>query len=111
VTYPEALGLTIAVEAPVYTVLLRLLAGAPWGRALLASVLVNLISHPLFTFVLLPWLDRAIRPVPALLVAEAMVVVIEAALIYAWLRRRLAAVVGTALAANWCSLVLGLLLG
>jgi hypothetical protein len=107
--YLATLGLTEALEAPVYAPLLTKLERARPGQAVAASGAVNLVSHPLFTFVLLAVALRLVRPLPALLVGEALVVAVETALLYRWLRRDLLLLAAVALLANAVSFGVGLL--
>lgn len=107
--YLATLGLTEALEAPVYVPLLARLEGARPGQAAAASGAVNLVSHPLFSFVLLAAALRLVRPLPAVLAGEALVVGIETALLYRWLRRDLLLLAAFALLANAVSFGVGLL--
>jgi hypothetical protein len=107
--YLAALGLTEALEAPVYAPLLAKLEGVRPERALAASGTVNLVSHPLFSFVLLAVALQLVHPLPALLAGEAVVVAVETALLYAWLRRDLLLLAAVALLANALSFAVGLL--
>jgi hypothetical protein len=106
--YLAALALTEAVEAPVYVPLLVRIVGVSRERALSASLGVNLVSHPLFSFVLLAAALRLVRSVPALLVAEGLVVLIETVLLYLWFRRDLLLLGAFALLANALSFAVGL---
>ena len=109
--YPAALALTLVVEVPVWTALAVRATGAAVSRALGVAVLVNLVSHPVLWFVLVPAADAvAGRTVVGLLAAEAVVVVGEAALARALLGRAFGLLLATSLAANAASLAVGLLL-
>lgn len=92
-----------------YGTVLVFLEGVPLTRALGASALVNLVSHPLFTFVLVSLAWHRLAPVPAVLAGESLVVAIEAALLFAWLRRDPPVLVAASLLANACSFAIGLL--
>ena len=103
VPYPLALALTLVIEVPVYAVALAVARLAPWPRAAVAGVIVNLATHPL-----LWWLLTAY---PGLfVVAEVGVWLVETALLYAWLRRDAPLLALTALTANLASVLAGLAL-
>ena len=111
--YPAALALTLVVEVPVWTALAVRATGAAVSRALGVAVLVNLVSHPVLWFVLVPAADAvavAGRTVVGLLAAEAVVVVGEAALARLLLGRAFGLLVATSLAAAAAALVVGVLL-
>lgn len=81
--YLLALGLTLAVEVPVYAVLARAFAWVSWPLALVAGVVVNVLTHPLM-YAAAQHFDAWWQ----LATAEAMVALIEAAvLVWAWRRR------------------------
>jgi hypothetical protein len=80
--YLAALGLTLLVEVPVYAVLARLFAWVSWPLALVAAVVVNLLTHPILYAVALTF-DSWWQ----LMVAETIVTGVEALLIgWAWRR-------------------------
>lgn len=108
--YLEALALTLIVEVPIYCLLLTIFMGIRAREALTAAIVVNLVSHPLFTFVLVPTLDRLLQPVAAVFVGEIVVCALEAGMISAGLRRDPFVAIATALIANGCSLAAGLVL-
>jgi hypothetical protein len=56
--YLLALAVTLAVEVPLLTVALATLWRVPWRRALTAAVVVNLVTHPVLWWSLVPWTDR-----------------------------------------------------
>jgi hypothetical protein len=107
-TYLEALGLTEAVEVPMACLGLVALARAGILEAAALDVAVNLASYPVFVFVLVPLLARALAPDPAVWVAELAVWWLEAAAILLWLRREPLVVILVTLVANGCSFLLGL---
>ena len=97
-----ALLLTLAVEVPLYVAALAALGLAPWRRALLLAVVVNLLTHPVL------WSVLGERP-PVLRVAAAEVLVwlVEAALLGLAVRRRPALVALVAAGANAGSVLAG----
>ena len=105
--YLGALGLTLAIEMPVYAGTLRGGLGISTQRGLAAGAAVNLISHPLAFLIVLPALDRPLGFVPALTVTEAGVWVLESALLWVWWRRDLDLLSLAALVANVLSLAVG----
>ena len=98
--YAAALLLTVAVETPLYGLALRRWLERPWRQALLAGLLVNASSHPL------AWL-LLYRAGGGLAAVEAFAVGWEAGLLWLWLRREAALLLGLALVANAVSLGLG----
>lgn len=106
-----ALALTLAIEVPVWVVLGHLAAGVSWARAIVVGVAVNVVSHPLLWFVLLPALEAATRStLVALALGELVVWGLEAGM--AWFATRRAPVVWLAVSAsaNLVSLGAGTLL-
>ncbi len=104
-TQLAAFGLTLAVELPWYVAGLVGVVGVRWRLALGLGVAVNVITHPLLWWVL--------APAPTLLqtaLAEAVVVLAEAALLAVAVRRDLVVLGLLSLAANASSLLVGLLL-
>jgi hypothetical protein len=100
VPYPLALALTLVIEVPVYAVALAVAHLAPWPRAAVAGVIVNLATHPL-----LWWLLTAYS---GLIVAgEVGAWLVETALLFAWLRRDAPLLALTALTANLASVLAG----
>ncbi len=109
--YPAALGLTLAVEVPLWTGLIAWALEVPVRRAAVVAVVVNVVSHPLLWFVLVPVLDAATGPtVVGILAAEALVVLGEAILARILLRRDLGVLVLVSVAANAASFAVGLVL-
>lgn len=111
-SYPVALGATLAVEVPLYAALLPRLAPVSRSSAALVGVAVNVVSHPLLWFVLVPLVERAGGPtVVALAVAEGLVWVLEAALCRVLARAGWRPSLEVSAVANAASLGLGLVLG
>ena len=100
-----ALGLTIAVELPIYVLGLGVLRLASPARAVLLGFGVNLLTHPVLWYVLAPD-PTAVR----ILVAEVVVCLVEAAAIWLVVRRDGALLVVLALGANAASFSVGLLI-
>jgi len=101
VPYPLALVITLVVEVPVYLVVFRFAGFLAGWRGFAAAVGVNLATHPVVWWILSShpgWL------VPV----EAAVVAVEAALLFALVRRQAALLALTALVANAGSLLAGL---
>ncbi|MEI6622117.1 MAG: hypothetical protein WCP28_09450 [Actinomycetes bacterium] len=110
VPYLTALTMTLIIETPIYWYLLTRFAGVRTRQAITAAVVINLVSHPLFTFVFVPLTTALVAPVTAILIGESGVCALEAGLLYAWLRRDAAVVVASVLIANGCSFGIGLIL-
>jgi hypothetical protein len=108
--YLVALALTLAIEVPVFALLLGMFAGVPRPAAALAGGVVTLITHPLVFLVLFDPLAGALGDTPALLLAELTAWATESSLLYAWLRRDAAIVAASAFIANALSLGVGLIL-
>ncbi|WP_191838074.1 hypothetical protein [Catellatospora chokoriensis] len=104
--YPAALALTLAVEIPVYAAALRWGWAAPVRRALLGALGVNLATHPLLWWLLVPWTGREAYPL-VLVFAELLVCGAEAALLAWWLGRRDPLLAVLAVAANAASVLAG----
>jgi hypothetical protein len=103
VPYALALALTLVVEVPVYAGVLAVARLAPWHRAAVAAVVVNLVTHPLVWWLLTAY--------PGLFVpAEVGAWLVETALLVAWLRRDAPLLALTALTANLASILAGLAL-
>jgi hypothetical protein len=100
-----AFGVTLAVEVPWYVAGLVGIVGVRWWAALGLAVAVNACTHPLMWYVL--------APDPTLLrtgLAEAAVVVAEAALLAVAIRRDFTVLALLSVAANASSVLTGLLL-
>ena len=108
--YVAALGLTIAIESPVYGLLLHAIEHTPIRRGILAGVFVNLVSHPVAFLALFPVLFPVVGGLWALVVVEILAVSMEASLLWLRGRRDPIALVGISYLANAASLSLGLLL-
>jgi len=118
VSYLAALVLTLAIEAPVWALLLPLAGGTPprtgvpaAARAAAVGSVATLVTHPVLWFVAVPALRGAIGgSVVPVLVAEAGVCVVEGLLVAWWRRADRLTCLGAAVAANATSLVVGLVL-
>lgn len=100
-----ALGLTVAVEAPLYVLGLLALRLARPLRAVLLGVGVNLLTHPILWYTLAPD-PTATR----LLVAEVVVCLLEAAVLWLVVRSEGVLLVVLAIGANAASFGVGLLI-
>jgi hypothetical protein len=99
-----AFVLTLAVELPWYVAGLVALRLAGWRRAVGLGVLVNALSHPVL------WCFLAPHPtLPHTAVAEGAVCAFEALLLFAAIRREPALLALLSVAANGCSVLIGLL--
>jgi hypothetical protein len=108
----QALLLSIAIEAPIAG-LVAWRAGwpgrGPWHVAI-ASAVATAATHPQLWAAAL-WAYRRYPPLPALLLLEAMVILVEGGLI-AWMARlRIRQAMLVSLIANAGSMLVGLLLG
>ena len=108
--YVVALGLTIAIESPIYGLLLHVIDRTPIRRGIVAGVVVNLGSHPIAFLALFPVLFPLVGGLSALVVVEIIAVCIEASLLWLRGRRDPLIVLGISYLANAASLSLGLLL-
>ena len=81
----------------------------PWPRTLFLGVVVNLVSHPIAFVVIFPLLVQLNGRTAALVLVEVGVLVLEAAIIWCWLRDGTLALVTSSLA-NISSLTAGALL-
>lgn len=105
--YAAALLLTLAVEVPIYAVLLARVL--PWPRAVAVGVLVNVVSHPPAFLVAFPLAEPLVGETVGLVVVEIGVLVLEAAIVVRWLRSAPVALAASALA-NLTSLAVAALL-
>ena len=107
--YAGALGLTLAIEVPVYVVALRLSTPCTWRAGIVLALAVNLVSHPLAFLVVEPALRRCLGTDAALVITEVAVVLGEAAMMHV---RRVPprAALLTSACANITSLVMGVAL-
>jgi hypothetical protein len=105
-----ALGLTIAIESPIYGLLLRVIERIPIRRGIVAGVVVNLVSHPIAFLALFPVLFPLVGGLSALVVVEIVAVSVEASLLWLRGRRDPLVLLGISYLANAASLSLGLLL-
>jgi hypothetical protein len=108
--YVVALGLTIAIESPIYGLLLHVIERTPIRRGIVAGVVVNLVSHPIAFLALFPVLAPLLGGLSALVVVEIVAVSIEASLLWLRGRRDPFALLVISYLANAASLSLGLLL-
>ena len=108
--YVVALGLTIAIEAPIYGLLLHVIERRPIRRGIVSGVLVNLVSHPMAFLALFPVLHPLLGGLSALIVVEIVAISVEASLLWLRGRRDPFALLGISYLANAASLSLGLLL-
>lgn len=114
-SYPVALAATLVVEVPVWTGLLHVALRLPWHRAVMIGAGVNVVSHPVFWFVVFPVLSSAVNEWAAFAISEIVVVAAETAMVVAFLRRQgdeapLDVIAGVALSANLLSIAVGFLL-
>lgn len=108
--YLAALILTLAVEAPLYVVVLRRWPlRATVARLTGLAFAVNLASHPVAMLLLVPMVRGVAGRTGALALAEALVLVFEAAVLWWRLGDPAAACVASAVA-NTASLSIGFLL-
>ena len=111
-TEPEALALSIAIEAPIAWLVVRIAGWRSIGPRHVAgaAAVATAVTHPQLWAAAL-WAYARFPPLPALLVLEAIVVLVEAVLIswIAALAIRHAMLVS--LVANAASLLFGLWLG
>jgi hypothetical protein len=108
--YAAALILTLAIETPAYAGFLRRALDVPARRGLAAGAAVNFVSHPLAFLVVMPRIAPRLGYFPALAVVETGVWILEALLLWAWLRRDIDLVGLAGLLVNALSLGIGLLL-
>jgi hypothetical protein len=109
-TYLAALGLTIAIESPMYGILLHAIKGTPTRRGIVMGIGVNLVSHPVAFLMLFPLLSPRLGGLAALALVEVVAVSIEASLLWMRGRRDPLALLGISYLVNAASLSLGLLL-
>lgn len=100
-----ALALTLVVELPWYVTGLVIVVGVRWWAALALGIVVNACTHPLLWWMLAPH-----PTLPQTLLAEVVVVVAEAALLAAAVRRDLGVLALLSVAANASSLLVGMLI-
>lgn len=105
-TWPVAFGLTILLEVPLYLAGLCGLRLAGWRRALVAAVASNVLTHPLLWLFLSAGEWSWTRTVGA----EAIVVLVEAGVLAAVVRRGAGWAAVLALGANAASFAVGLAL-
>lgn len=103
--YLRAFGLTLAIEIPIYVLVLP-----DRSRALLAGVVANLATHPAF-YVLATLALRCHPAVAVLGVGETAVWLVESLILLAFFRRPVGLLVAVAALANAVSALAGVLLG
>ncbi len=108
--YVVALGLTLAVETPVYALGLAAGGSVALVRAGRTGIRVNLVSHPLAFLVAFPLLTPVIGSLAALVLVEVGVVYLEAALVWRGRDSGGAAAIAVSCIANVASLLIGLAL-
>ncbi|NUP45910.1 MAG: hypothetical protein HOW97_01140 [Catenulispora sp.] len=102
--YPVALFLTLVVEVPIYATVL-IVAGLTSRRAAaLLGIGVNLLTHPVV------WALTGSGSLLVLAAAELGAWLVEAAVLYAVIRREAVLLFALALCANCASFLLGLAL-
>jgi hypothetical protein len=101
----SAFGLTLAIEIPWYMGGLVTLVGLRWWSALGLTVAVNACTHPVLWWVLEPH-----PPLLHAMLAEAVVILVEGALLAVTVRRDFAVLLLLSFGANVSSLLIGLLL-
>ena len=109
-SYAVDLGITLAIEVPVVVAVGRGF-GVRARAGVVASVSANLLTHPLFWFVVAPWVGDSVG-VGGLVVAEVAVVLVEATVYSRWFGAQLGRWVAAwvALLANALSLGVGVVL-
>lgn len=80
--YLAALGLTLAIETPLYAIGLAVGRTVSWQRGGATGLRVNLVSHPLAFLVAFPLLSPVVGALAALVAVEIGVVYLEAALVW-----------------------------
>ncbi len=108
--YLLAAALTLVVEVPVYALALRALLRVRVRSGAIAGVVVNGITHPLGFLAVMPALAPAIGSSAALAAVEVSACVIEAAILWTWLRRDPLLLAAISFVANSLSLSAGLAL-
>jgi hypothetical protein len=105
--YLVAFGLTVAVEVPLYTLVLRWLWRVPVRRAAWLALAVNAVTHPLLWWALVPWTARPWYQV-LVFAGEALVCLVEWLLLRRWLPLRAALLPMVAVGVNATSVAVGL---
>jgi hypothetical protein len=106
-SYLVALGLTLAIELPIYVALLRFGLKAAPGRALALALASNLLTHPLVWFVT-PAIPGEISGFElALTVAEVLAMIAEALVLRMGIRQRFSRLLIVSFVANAASLIVG----
>lgn len=106
--YGAALALTLLVEVPVYSALLRAVAGVRWRDGARLGAAANLVSHPLVFLVAAPLLASRLGLVAAVVCAEVLAVFMEIVVVRVLRRQDLVALAGTSYVANALSFCAGL---
>lgn len=108
--YVVALGLTLALETPVYATLLHVTAGLRWLQGARLGLAANAVSHPLVFLVIAPLMAPRCGAVGALAIAETTAVSVELLVVKVLSGERLGTVAGTSYVANALSFSTGLLI-
>lgn len=103
--YPVALLLTLAVEVPIYAAVLISSELAPRRTAVVLAICVNLLTHPVV------WALTGSGSSVMLATAEIGAWLVEAAVLYAVIRREAVLLLALSLSANSASFLLGVVLG
>ena len=106
-TYAAALALTLAAEVPIYAVVLVRLYQRRLPAAVGSAVLVNLATHPVVWFALLPALEPRIGYTGYVIIAELFAWWAEWLLLYGWTRRYPRILLLISLLANGTSVLVG----
>jgi hypothetical protein len=106
-SYLAALGLTLAIELPIYLALTRFWLKAPSGRVLTLALTGNLVTHPLVWFVTPIAPSNLVDFDLALTVAEVLAMIAEALVLSIGIRQRFSRLLIVSFFANAASLMVG----
>jgi hypothetical protein len=105
-----ALGITITLESPIYSLLLSLCLGVSRVEGLWGGVCANLVSQPLAFLVVVPLLMPSLGLVQSIVIVEIGIAWLgEAVLLWRWHRWEWRVLLGTSAVANAISLAAGLI--
>jgi hypothetical protein len=110
VTYSVALMVTVALEAPLYSLMLRQLCSIPPRVGFIRGTMVNLVSHPLGFLLVAPLLLPLLGFPVALLAVEVVVVVVEALILWTRHQREPLVLGAMSVVANGISFLAGMLI-